>query len=182
MKKRILPVAVPLLVLSGVAAAQGSYPGSNDFAPYVGASLGLLRYDESGLDPVSPSLFIARIGLPITPYLAVEGRIGTGISSDNSAGASVSVSKIAGAYVKGSLPIMPTFAVYAVGGVATLGVDRNFGDGGATDTGLSYGLGGDVSLPRSLGVNFEWTHFPGGTNAGYPYHLDVLSAGVTWHF
>ncbi len=182
MKKRILPIAVPLLVLSGAAAAQGAYAGANDLSPYVGANLGLLRYDESGLDPVSPSVFIARIGFPVMPYVAVEGRLGTGISSDNNAGASVSVNKIAGAYVKGSLPIMPNFAVYAVGGVAALGVNRNFGDGGATDTGLSYGLGGDVSLPRLLGVNFEWTHFAGGTNAGYPYHLDVLSAGVTWRF
>lgn len=182
MKKRIISIALPLLAVSGVAAAQGVYTRNNDFSPYVGASLGVLRYDESGLDPVSPSLFIARIGLPITPYLAVEGRIGTGIASDNNAGASVSVDKIGGAYLKGSLPIMPTFAVYAVGGIATLGVNRNFGDGGTTDTGLSYGLGGDVSLPRSLGVNVEWTHFPGGTNAGYRYHLDVLSAGVTWRF
>ncbi len=182
MKPRLLPLAIPLLVVSGIAAAQGTYADTGAFAPYVGASFGLLRYNESGLSTVSPSLFIARIGLPITSYLAVEGRIGTGVSSDNNAGASVSVSRIGGAYLKGSLPILRTFAVYGVAGVGTMSVNRNFGDGGTTNTGLSYGLGGDVALPGSLGINFEWTHFPGGTDAGYSYNSDVLSAGVTWHF
>lgn len=182
MNKRHLALAIPLLVVSSVAAAYGPAAGAGDLSPYVGASLGLLRYNESGLGTISPSLFIARIGLPITPYFAVEGRLGTGVANDNNAGAAVSVDEIGGAYVKGSLPILPTFAVYGVAGIGTLGVNRNFGDGRATNTGLSYGVGGDVALPGSLGINFEWTHFPGGTDAGYSYNSDVLTAGVTWRF
>ena len=182
MIKRFLPLAAPLLVLSGTAGATGFGASGYDFSPYVGANLGIMRYDESGLSTVSPSLFIARIGMPLSDYFGIEGRIGTGLSSDNSAGAAVSVGTIGGAYLKGSYPILPTFSVYGVAGLGTLSLSRNFGDGHTTNTGLSFGVGGDVALRGALGLNFEWTHFPGGTDAGYSYNSDVFSAGVTWRF
>lgn len=182
MIKRYLLLAAPLLVVSGTAAAAGYGASPSDFSPYVGANLGILRYDESGLATVSPSLIIARLGMPLSEYFGVEGRLGTGLSSDNSSGAAVSVDTIGGAYVKGSYPILPTFAVYGVAGLGTVSVSRNFGDGHTTNTGLSFGVGGDVALGGALGLNFEWTHFPGGTDAGYSYNADTFSAGVTWRF
>lgn len=183
MRNRHLLHSLPLLAIATSATARNYYGATPVASPiYIGASIGVLRYDESGLDTVDPSLVIARVGLPISPYLSFEARLGTGLSSDETSGNSVSVGTIGGAYVKGSLPLAPTFSLYGVAGVDTLTVNRNFGRGDTTDTGLSFGVGGDVALPSNLSLNFEWTHLPNGTDVGYSYYSNILAAGVNWHF
>lgn len=156
--------------------------GLNDTSPYVGANVGLLRYDESGLNTISPSVIFARVGVPLTPYFAIEGRLGTGLSSDQSRGASVSDSIFGGGYVKGSIALAPTVSVYAVAGIAAVSLHRNFGAGDTTDTGFSAGLGGDIRLAQGIWLNLEWTHLPGGTNDGASYASNLFSAGVTFPF
>lgn len=149
---------------------------------YVGASVGLLRYDESGLDTITPSVIFARLGIPLDSYFAVEGRLGTGLSGDRANGASVSASVFGGGYLKGSIALAPTVSVYAVAGLAAVSLHRDFGDGNTTDTGFSAGLGGDILLTRNVWLNLEWTHLPGGTDAGYSYGENLFSAGVTIPF
>lgn len=156
--------------------------GFSDETPYVGANIGLLRYDESGLHTITPSVILARIGLPLSHFFAIEGRLGTGLASDESHHYSVSGGTLAGGYVKGSIAVTPTFSVYADAGIASTSLHRNFGVGNTTDAGFSGGVGGDIRLTPQLGVNFEWTHLPSGTNAGYSYDSNLISAGVTFHF
>lgn len=74
---------------------------------------------------------------------AHRGRLGTGISSDESNGASVSVGTLVGGYLKGAVALAPKFSVYGVVGIASVSLHRNYGDGDATDTGFSIGIGGD---------------------------------------
>lgn len=179
-------LAVAALVIAAMtspAFAQARWSGGiGETTPYVGASAGLLRYDESGLDTITPSMIFARLGLPLSEYFAIEGRLGTGLSSDQSHGFAVSSGLYGAGYLKGSIALAPTFSVYAIAGLASVSLHRNFGDGDTTDTGFSAGLGGDVRLTRSLWLNFEWTHLPGGTDAGYSYGANLLSAGVTVPF
>ena len=183
MRNRHLLYSLPLLAIATTATARDYYGDTpRASSVYVGASVGVLRYDESGLATVDPSLLVARIGLPVSPYLSLEGRLGTGLSSDETAGNSVSVGTIGGAYVKGSLPLGPTFSLYGVAGIDTLSVNRNFGRGDTTDTGLSFGVGGDVALPSNLSLNIEWTHLPNGNDVGYSYYSNILAAGVNWRF
>jgi hypothetical protein len=152
--------------------------GQRDTTPYVGASIGLLRYDENGLNTITPSVIFARVGLPLSPFFAIEGRLGTGLSSDEMSGFSVSSGTFGGGYFKGSIALAPTFSVYAVAGIASNSLHRNFGSGNTTDTGFSGGLGGDVRLTRELWLNFEWTHLPSGAS----FDSNLLSAGVNFHF
>lgn len=182
MRNRRLLMSLPLLAIATTAMAGGYPAGAAGSSPYVGASIGVLRYDESGLDTINPSLIIARVGFPLSPYFALEGRLGTGLSSDETAGNSVSVGTIAGAYVKGSVALAPAFSLYGVAGLGTLSVNRNFGRGDSTNTGLSFGVGGDVALPGNLSANFEWTRFPSGNDLGFSYDANVLTAGVNWRF
>ena len=154
--------------------------GLNDATPYVGASVGLLRYDESGLNTLTPRVIFARVGVPLSPHFAIEGRLGTGLSSDRSHGASVSDSVFGGGYVKGSIALAPTVSLYAVAGIAAVSLHRNFGGGNTTATGFSAGLGGDIQLAPNIWLNLEWTHLPGGTNAGASYNSNLFSAGVTF--
>jgi opacity protein-like surface antigen len=156
--------------------------GFGETTPYVGASVGLLRYDESGLATISPSVIFARVGLPLSSFFAIEGRLGTGLSSDETNGDSVSVGTFGGAYAKGSVAVAPIFSLYAVAGVATVNLHRNYGDGDSTNTGFSAGAGGDVRLMRALYLNFEWTYLPNGSQAGHSYSSNLISAGVNYHF
>lgn len=157
----------------------GGFPTTQ---PYVGASIGLLQYDESGLSSLSPSVIMVRAGLPLSSYLAIEGRIGTGLSSDQTNGASVSVATYGGAYAKGAIALTPEFSVYGVAGLAVVSLHRNFHDGDTTNTGLSAGVGGDLRLERAMALNFEWTYLPSGTDAGHSFDSNLLSVGVNYTF
>lgn len=150
--------------------------------PYVGASIGLLQYDESGLSTLSPSVLVVRAGLPLTSFFAIEGRLGTGLTSDQTNGNSVSAGTYGGAYVKGSVALGSEFSLYGVAGLASVNLHRNFLDGDTTDTGLSAGIGGDLELMDNLALNFEWTYLPSGSDAGHSYSSNLLSVGVNYRF
>ncbi len=177
----LIPLA--LCAMTGPAIAGSDFTGGfRNLDPYVGANIGLLRYDESGAPGFSPSAIMLRAGVPLNPYLAIEGRLGTGLSSDQSNGGSVSVGTFGGAYAKGSVALGPIFSLYGVAGIATVNLHRNFRDDNTTDTGLSAGVGGDVQLQRSLALNFEWTYLPGGSDAGHSYDSALFSVGVNYAF
>ncbi len=183
MRTRALLLAFPLCVIASSAFGQALLNGGiSQVTPYVGASVGLLRYDESGLSTLSPSVIFARLGVPLSTYFAIEGRLGTGISGDQTNGASVNVGIFGGAYLKGSLALAPKFSLYGVVGIASDTLHRNYGDGDSTDTGFSFGVGGDVALRRGLLLNFEWTRLPGGSQSGASYDSNLLTAGINYHF
>lgn len=184
MKQRTLAFVFATLCLTAYPAFANTLltGGFRTTDPYVGASVGLLRYDEGGLSSVSPSVIILRAGIPLSSYFAIEGRLGTGISSDEANGNSVSVGTLGGAYAKGAIALTRKFSIYAVAGIASINLHRNFRDGDTTNTGLSAGIGGDVHLVHALSLNFEWTHLPGGTDAGRSYDSNLFSAGVNYRF
>jgi opacity protein-like surface antigen len=169
-------------VSTAMAAPFGYSGGGDNDSTYVGVNGGILRYDEQGLNTISPSLIFARAGFPIVSNLAIEGRIGTGLNGDSSDGYGVNVQTMLGVYLKGSLPLSQVFSLYGVAGVGNIELHRNFGDSNTNDTGLSLGIGGDVQLVSNVSLNFEWTHLPGGDDYGYSYNSNILSAGLTWHF
>lgn len=153
------------------------YPG-----PYVGLNLGALQYEEDQLDTLTPGIALARIGVPVAPGLAIEGRAGTGLGSSSTSGYRASVNSYYGAYVKGSLPLAPQFSLYAVGGVAGVDMKRNYGFGDTHDSGLSFGLGADFNLGGGAGINIEWTRLPSGNNDGYDFTNSMATIGMTWRF
>ena len=177
----MIPLAV--CAMSSPAFAGPYFAGGfHTMDPYVGANIGLLQYNERGAPGFSPSAIMLRAGMPLNPYLAIEGRLGTGLSSDQSNGGSVGVGTFGGAYAKGSVALGPIFSLYGVAGIAMVNLHRNFRDGNTTDTGLSAGVGGDVQLQRSLALNFEWTYLPGGNDAGHSYNSSLFSVGVNYSF
>lgn len=182
MKFRTAALALSMICVTSSPAFASTLltGGFRSTRPYVGASIGLLQYGESGLPSLSPSVLVARAGLPLSSFFAIEGRLGTGLSSDGTNGRSVGVGTFGGAYAKGSIALGPEFSLYAVAGIASVNINRNFRDGGATNTGLSAGIGGDFRLARALSLNFEWTHLPGGTDAGHSYDSNLFSVGVNY--
>lgn len=182
MKYARIVIAISLLAAASAAIAGGQYAQRGDLAPYFGLDVGVLHYNDHGTSAFNPSVVLARVGLPITSYLGFEARLGTGLSNDDRRGNSVGVGTLGGGYLKGLLPVTPMFSLYGVAGIGSITLNRNFGDGDTTKTGLSFGFGGDVRLVRSLLLNFEWTHYPNGTDYGYSFNSNLLMAGGSWRF
>jgi len=78
---RIVAAIFLLAATSSVTAGDLDGRRGGDLAPYFGISGGLLRYDDGGVSALSPGVILARIGLPLTPYVGFEGRLGTGVAS-----------------------------------------------------------------------------------------------------
>jgi hypothetical protein len=162
------------------------YDGGADYAGYgggfyIGASAGEIFYKEQGLDTIAPSVAFLQIGEQFNPYLAIEGRLGTGITGDQFNFFHVDVPLVYGGYVKGMLPVTPWFSGYAIAGVGGVQLHRNYPEFSSNDVGLSLGLGGELTLYGGARLHAEWARLDSGTNDGFGYTVDQLSVGVSWH-
>ena len=92
----------------GYGYGRGDYYYGSGF--YIGASAGEIFYKEQGLDTMVPGVAFLQIGQQFNPYLAIEGRVGGGISGDNFQFFHVDVPLVYGGYVKGMLPATPWFS------------------------------------------------------------------------
>jgi hypothetical protein len=181
-----------LVATAAVGAAGGAvaYDGGqrSDYGrgygsgPYVGLSLGQLRYREAGLDTITPATGMVTIGASLSPNLSLEGRIGSGFGRADTNGYGVELNSLFAGYLKGSLPLSPGFSLYGLGGVAGVDLKRDFGLGETHDTGVSYGLGMDFDLYGGTRLNLEWTRLASGNNLGYDYYVDQAAIGVAWRF
>jgi opacity protein-like surface antigen len=174
------------LLATSVATAQGRYgyaPRYDDGGEtYVGLNVGQIRYHEAGLDTITPSGGYFRVGKAFSPFLAIEGRIGGGFAEDSTNGYAVKVDALYAGYIKGSLPLGQGFSLYALGGLGGVHLRRNFGDGNSTESGFSYGLGGDFDLGNGATINLEWSRLASGTNFGYGFDTDIAAIGVSFRF
>lgn len=180
MKTRILLFAsLVICAMASPAFAAGALVGGfHTLDPYVGASIGLLRYDQDHLPTFTPSALLLRAGVPLDSFFALEARVGTGLSSDNRNGNDVGFGTYWGAYAKGSLALSSKFSAYAVAGLASVHLNRNFGAGDSTNTGVSGGVGGDVQLEPALDFNFEWTFLPSPSQGS----SNLISVGFNYFF
>lgn len=154
----------------------------SNYSAYVGLNVGEFRYREDGLYSITPAAALLRVGAPLGSNLALEARVGAGFGSSSTDGYGVTLQSLYGGYLKGSLPLAPGFSLYALGGVAAVNLQRDFGLQSAHDTGMSFGLGADFNLSGGATLNVEWTVLPGGNNLGYDYGNDLASIGLAWHF
>jgi hypothetical protein len=149
---------------------------------YLGLGFGSVQYSEDGLDSITPTIGMLRLGVPLSRTLAIEGRAGVGLADASSGGYHVKVDSLYAAYVKGSLPLARSLSLYAVGGIAGVNLKRDFGAGASRDTGLSLGVGADIYLGGGAGLNLEWTRLPSGRDAGFDYTNTMATLGLSWRF
>ena len=187
---RMIPVMVCALVAGSTAAQAGGWSDDygrhsgygRDLGAYIGLGVGQLRYNEDGLDTITPTTAMVTIGAPLSPNLAIEGRLGGGIARAETNTYGVEVRSLFVGYLKGSLPLAPGFSFYGLAGLASVDLRRDFGLVDSHDSGLSYGLGMDFNLEAGTHLNLEWTRLATGNNLGYDYNVDMASIGVTWRF
>jgi hypothetical protein len=175
--------ATAMLSATAIAANGYGYGNSNYYDAngfYVGASVGQVYYKEDGIDTLAPSVLNFEFGQKINPFLALEGRVGAGISSDQSNGYSLSIPVMFGGYLKGSVPISPWVSFYGLAGVADTNFHRNYPDYNSNDAGFSVGVGGEFALYGGASIRAEWLLLDSGTNAGYNYNANEVTVGVNW--
>ena len=184
MNKSLLSIGVAVSLLAGAAAHADpryyapSYPGGL----YFGLSAGELVYQEDQLDTMRPGFAEFRIGQELSPYFALEGRIGGGLGRDEVNGLTTNVDLMYGAYAKGILPLSPFFSLYGLGGVGGVQLHHNYPDYNHSDAGLSFGAGAEFKVARGTGLTVEWLRVTDGNNQGYYYTADQVAVGVNWRF
>jgi len=184
MNKLLVAIIAGLATLAGTSAqAQEHYaPSPYGNGMYFGGSIGQLIYSEDGLDTMRPAIIEARLGQDINRYLAIEGRFGTGFAHDVSHGAETSAQLIYGGYVKGILPLTPVFSAYGLAGIGGAELHHNYPEFSTTDTGFSFGIGGEFRVGHQTSLTLEWLRLTTGNNAGFDYSADQFTFGVNWHF
>ncbi len=180
----VLALAAPWAQAQG---GYGTYPPGPYEGPfrgnaYAGLSIGQLRYSEEGLATIAPATAMFFFGAPLTPNLAIEGRLGGGLGSAQTNSYGIEVRSLFAGYLKGSVPLAPGFSLYGLGGVANVDLRRDFGLAYANDTGFSYGLGMQFDLASNARISLEWTHMVSGDNLGYPYDINQGAISMGWRF
>lgn len=185
--KRLLALgaACGALLSSAAMAAPYGYgygPGPSYVGPYLGASVGEVLYNEEGLSQLAPTIVMFRMGQQFSPYLAIEGRIGTSVNRGDADGFHVDGRVLYAGYVKGMLPLNPWFAPYAIAGIGGANWHRNYPDFDSNDVGVSFGFGGEFYLGGGAALNVEWARLVRGDNLGFSYDANQLTFGVNWRF
>lgn len=173
--RRIIALSVLFLVSAVAQAADGWYAG---------ASFVQVDYKETGFETVSPTAVAFRLGREINPYLAVEGRLGTGLSEDTirvaGVNVSVEVDNFIGVYARGMIPTGTLFRPYGMVGY-TSGELTASGGGvavSADESDFSYGLGADFNIGKQLVLNAEFARLFKGAG----FKVEGFSLGVAFRF
>lgn len=154
------------VALPGVALAdQGLYGG-------FGASQVEFKPDRG--PSFNPTALTGFVGKDINTNLAVELRLSAGLGSDSN----VEIDHTVGAYARGILPLAREVSLYGLLGVTSSKVNFRGGGGSVSDTGLSYGIGADIGIGKSVSLGVEWVSLmrPSG------YELNALSVLAKFRF
>lgn len=176
--KKALKIAALVLSLSVFSAAHA------EMDQYVGVNVSRAQYDETGFPTANPTAVSVKLGGQLSPNFAFETRVGKGISEGNvtysGTPISIKIDSFFGVYLKGILPVNPSFAPYALVGYTrgslTAKAGRYFVS--SSDSDVSYGIGADFPFTKSVSLNLEWARLLTGVN----YKIEALSLGVAYKF
>jgi Outer membrane protein beta-barrel domain len=189
MNKLLATLGLALAAMTCAPAQAGDRYGGYDresaypYGLYFGVSGGEFIYREDGINALRPGIVEFRIGQELNPYLALEGRLGGGLGSDQSQGYRASVQALYAGYVKGILPMTPWLSGYALAGVAGVELHRNYPDFNTSDAGVSFGVGAEFKLQPRTSLTLEWVRLLNGTNDHvYDYTADQVAVGINWRW
>jgi hypothetical protein len=180
--------SVAALLISALVAPVGL--AASDYSAgasaYLGGSIGNFSYRTGDQEKLSPKIGVVRVGGELNPYLAIEGRFGTGLSTEFTAllgGYDLQIDSLYGAYLKGNIPLSSSASLYGLAGYSAINLRRNFrlsSNERVTDDGASFAGGLDVNLRRNLRLNMEWGRFIRVNRPIDSYQADILSIGLVW--
>lgn len=185
LKQCINAIATGAVVLAIAPAAQAA-----DNLYYVGADFSRMTDKGDQASAIHPLALAIKGGIELTPYVAIEGRYGAGVKTDdtmfNGMNLDLKLDYVYGLYAKGKLPLAAASPYVLLGyskgketaSIKALGLSMS-----AADHGVSYGIGVDVPITPSVSANAEWARVLKGTDsAGVGYKIEALTVGVALHF
>lgn len=185
----LLTLGASLALGAGVATAQTSGNGNTGW--YAGGSLGNahLYGDPGGATDLSRNKFGYKLygGYDVTQNFALEfGWADLGKFSGTSNGAPFETKADRNLFVDavGKIPLDQQFTLFGKigandGRVKTSGA---FGEDSKTDTSWKLGLGGEVRLTQNVGARVEWERYHLKTINDEKHNVDLVSAGIAYHF
>ena len=171
-----------LALASGATLAAGSAPSES--GSYWGVNIGQVNYTESGFPHFNPTAVLVSLGWEFNRYLAVEARVGTGISGDSKTVSGLpidlKVKSFYGGYLRGTMPVSNAFSFYALAGYGRgeLGATAMGTSVSTTDGAFSGGLGGEFAVGKSGAIGLEYARMFSGSG----YDADLISIGYRVRF
>lgn len=174
--------AVLALGLSSAALVHAQPAGSQGL--YAGATLTRAAYKEEGFPTAYPIAIGGKIGKPLNPNFAVEGRFGFGVADDEvdvgGLPVAVDIDYYFGVYGKGILPLSSQASVYGLIGITQAKLTASVGGFSASDSDsdISFGVGAEFGISPAAAISVEWARLLKGDG----YKVDGLSLGVSFKF
>jgi len=157
--------------------------GTTAFAagPYIGLNYSQYELTNSSTtSTLKPTGATVRAGIDFTSFLALEGRAGVGVNSDERGPAEFDLDRLYGGYLKLSVPIAGVLSPYAIAGYSEVRGKASVLGVSATETysDESYGVGVDASVAGVIGLNVEYMRYLDENNS----ELNAVSVGVRSSF
>lgn len=150
---------------------------------YIGALASHYTFDVSGTsEDLNPTGLTLRGGYFLTDFIAVEGRLGTGLNDDNISGTNVDVEldQLMGVYATGYLPVNDVFSFYGLLGFtyAEAKISNHFASASDDDDGFSYGAGVQFDFTPQIAGQLEYVSYLSKSD----YDLNAASIGLSYNF
>ena len=168
MKKTLIALAIA--ITSPIALAGG----------YVGGNYSTLDYSEDGLGKdLSIGAVSAVGGYQLNDYVAVEARVGVGVSDDSYLGATLELDNYYGAYLKFGAPI-GNFYPYAMVGMTEGEVTASVTGFSLSqsESDVSYAAGIGYYINENINLHLEYARFLDKDAIS----IEGFTLGINYHF
>jgi len=171
---------------------------------YFGIQYSSVTYEDTSLGETlefKPGALVARMGTFVNDYLAIDGRLGFGLSDDSasmsgtapplgdfSASFGYDIKNLFGIYALGNFPLTSRLDIYGLIGYSSIDagvkVDLTSGSfggsvaGGETENGLSYGFGARIGIGNNASLNLEYMSYLDKDE----FVVESLNAGVLFNY
>ena len=179
MKKLIAVTLLSSAAAMTTVAASANSAGSG----YVGVLASHYTFDVSGVsEDLNPTGLTLRGGYFLTDYIAVEGRLGTGVNDDSigNSGVDLELDHLFGVYAVGHIPVNEVFSFYGLLGFsyAEATVSSRWASASDDDDGFSYGAGVQVNFTPQISGQLEYVSYLSKSD----YDLNAASIGLSYNF
>jgi len=187
-----MSIAKSLSLALTLAVAGTPALGASAGDTYAGGGVGRVSYETQADLTLNPTALVGRVGYHLSEHIAIEGRLGFGLSSDDTditgngltGNVGIDLKQLAGAYAIGHLPVTRGVSVYGLAGLTYARAELTGRAGGVSvsdtldDSGLSYGVGSQIALTERISGYVEWTSYLDQD----AYTATAITAGATYGF
>lgn len=152
---------------------------------YVGIQAAQIDIDIDHVPAFEPIAAIAKLGYNVVDFIAIEGRVGAGLTSDSNTlwgeEVDVELDMLAGLYAVGRVPLAESnISLYGVLGYTYIEASEEVLGFSATayESGVSYGAGLQAQLTPTVSANLEYMSYLDKSD----YDITAIGVGVNYHY